>query len=272
VGYVDNPILDEISGIETARDGGFFVHNDEGKPLLHVIDEHGFYQASIELEGAKNRDWEDITVIPHQNNQWVVVGDIGDNEARYQTIRLYFVPEPVLDEEGKYPVKLEVAHRTKLKYPDGPRDCEAMAYDPGSGQILFMTKRDKIPRLYGLPVETALSQKSAELKFLSEVPTFTPPTAAEKLRSGKKALWLSQPTGMDISEDGLLASVITYRSLYLFIREPDETWVQAFQKKPLEFVGPPGVYDEAVAIDPGSTTLHVTTERVPTPLYKMSIP
>jgi len=272
IGFVDNSILDEISGMETAADGSFFVHNDEGDPVVHVVDPTGRYRAEIRLDDAKNRDWEDITIIPGEEHRWVVGGDIGDNQARYKTIRLYFFHEPLPDEDGTFPDEVNVLHRTKLRYPDGPRDCESMAYDPASDQILFMTKRDKPPRLYGIPLETALNEKSAELQFLGEVPTFTPPTTEEKLRGGKKAKWLSQPTGMDISEDGLLAAVITYRSLYLFSREPEESWIEAFNRKPREFPGPPGIYEEAVTIDDDTVNVHVTTEKIPTPIHRLPIP
>jgi len=271
-GFVSNPVLDEISGIETTDNGQFYVHNDEGNSLLHIIDDNGIYQSAIKLEGAKNRDWEDLTSIHRENQRLLVVGDIGDNQARYKSLRLYFVDEPSADTDGDFPKKLEVMHQLKVRYPDGPRDCEALAYDASSKQLLFLTKRDKIPRLYGLSIDQALNQKTAELEFLAEVPTFSPPTAKEKLLAGKKALWLSQPTGMDISEDGSLAAVITYRSLYLYSREDGETWAEAFQKPPREFLGPPGVYDEAVTIDETTHRVYVTTEKVPTPLYHLPLP
>lgn len=271
-GFVSNPALDEISGIEAAGQGRFYVHNDEGKALLHVIDNQGLYLAAVELEGAKNRDWEDLTLIPRADERWLVGADIGDNQARYKSIRLYFAIEPRADANGRYPQTLKVAHELKVRYPDGSRDCEALAYDASSEQILFMTKRDKPPRLYGLDVETALSQSSAVLSFLGEVPTFSPPSAAEMLLGGKKAQWLSQPTGMDISADGTLAAVLTYRSLYLYTRETGETWADAFQKSPREIPGPPGIYDEAVTIDETENSVFVTTEKIPAPLYRLRLP
>jgi hypothetical protein len=271
-GFVNNPALDEISGIETARNGDFYVHNDEGKPLLYVIDNRGTFRTAIELEGARNRDWEDLTIAALPERRWLVAGDIGDNDAVRKSVRLYFAVEPSADADGGYPDRLEVSHEVSIRYPDGPRDCEALAYDPGSGLLLFMTKRDRIPRLYGVPLDEALGRESAELEFLAEVPTLSPPTAAEILRGGKKAFWLSQPTGMDISADGSTAAIITYRSLYLYTREAGESWADAFQRKPREYPGPPGVYEEAVTIDGTSGAVYITTERIPTPLYRLRTP
>jgi len=74
---------------------------------------------------------------------------------------------------------------------------------------------------------------------------------------------------MDISTDGRTAAVITYRSLYVFEREDGETWADAFQKQPVEYVGPPGQHEEAVTFghEPGS--IIVTTERRPAPIYRL---
>lgn len=272
IAMINSPVLDEISGIQSGADGDFFVHNDEGKARLHVIDLDGRHVSTMGIRDAKNRDWEDITRIRRGDERLIVLGDTGDNKTRYKTIRLYFVMEPRRDEQGAYPEKLDLMHKLKARYPDGARDCEAMAYDPSSDRILFLSKRDKIPRLYGLQVDKALSMKEAELDFLAEVSTFRPPSTEDIMRSGKRARWISQPTGMDISEDGKEAAVITYRSLYHWTREDDESWAEAFQKTPSEFMGPPGYHDEAVTFGPDPDEVFVTSEGVPTPLYRLQVP
>jgi len=272
IAVLDSRRLNEVSGIQAGADGVFYVHNDGGKPLLHVIDQEGRHQGAIFIRDAKNRDWEDITSIPRESGRIVVLGDIGDNHSKHKTIRLYFIAEPVRGEDGLYPAEIDLLHKLKARFPDGPRDAESMAYDPASQMILFLTKRNKIPRIYGLPVETALSREKAELEFLGEIPTFTPPTATELLTSGKRAFWLSQPTGFDISADGKWAAIITYRSLYLFAREDGETWTETFQKKPVEIAGPPGLHDEAVTFGHDGVSVYVSSERLPTPLYRLSWP
>jgi hypothetical protein len=84
-------------------------------------------------------------------------------------------------------------------------------------------------------------------------------------------MWVSQPTGMDISPDGRTAAVITYRSLYLWSREAGESWADAFQKEPLEVPGPPGTHDEAVAFSADGKSVYVTTERRPAPIYRYDL-
>ncbi len=261
--------LDEVSGIQSGEGGVFYMHNDEGSPSIYVADSDGRHLAKLTILGAKNRDWEDITRIPGENGPLLVLGDTGDNNARYKSIKLYFVAEPSPSANGSYALELELLHQLEVHYPDGPRDCESMAYDPASEMILFLTKRDHPARLYGLPIEEALQADKAQLQYLGDVPGFRPPTRVELITSKIGGRWISQPTGMDISSDGMHAAVITYRSLYLFERTEDETWAQAFLKTPVEYIGPPGLHDEAVSFGFKNLDVFVSTERRPTPVYKL---
>jgi hypothetical protein len=77
---------------------------------------------------------------------------------------------------------------------------------------------------------------------------------------------------MDISPDGRQAAVITYRSLYLFERVDDESWIEAFQRPPREIVGPPGSQDEAVGFSADGRAVFVTAEESPAPLYRLELP
>jgi hypothetical protein len=261
--------LNEVSGIQSGDGGVFYMHNDDGSPSIYIADANGKHLGKIRIRGAKNRDWEDITRISGNEEPLLVLGDTGDNHARYKSINLYFVTEPRPSTDGSYPPETELKHKLKVRYPDGPRDCESMAYDPASNMLLFLTKRDHPARLYGLTVEDALQSDKAELRFLGEVPGFRPPGRTDFLTSKKRGRWVSQPTGMDISSDGLHAAVITYRSLYLFERTENETWPEAFLKTPIEHIGPPGKHDEAVSFGFNTMDVFVSTERRPTPIYKL---
>jgi hypothetical protein len=266
-GTLENRAIDEASGLQAGANGVFYTHND-GKRDVFVIDETGRDLGAFKLDGAKNRDWEDITRVPHEGGQLLVISDSGDNQARYSKIRLYFFAEPAA---GDYERDHEVMHRTKVTYPDGPRDVEAAAWDPSSRQILLLSKRDQPPRLYGVPLDRALAEDELEAIFLGELHGLRPPTRSDLLMS-KRGRWVSQPTGLDISPDGRIAAVLTYRSLYLYTREEGETWAEAFRGEPQEFIGPPGTHDEAVAFSPDGRSVYVTTERRPAPVYRLDLP
>lgn len=265
VGKLESKKLDEASGIQAGNNGVFYLHNDDGADI-YAIDATGKNLGSMKIQDARNKDWEDITRVSSDNGPLLVIGDTGDNHGGRKKVRLYFVREP--DPEN-YKDDLKPVHRLDVRYEDGPRDVESLAYDPVSDMILFLSKRDKPPRLYGIPRDLALVKDELTAEFLGEVPGFRPPTRSDILSSPKRGLWVSQPTGMDISADGTMAAVITYRSLYLFQRNGEESWAEAFQRPPVEYTGPPGLHDEAVGFSHDQKSIYVTTERRPAPIHRL---
>lgn len=270
-GWLASNKLNEASGMQASfsREGDFFVHNDEGRPVIYAIDETGADVGLVTIVPAKNKDWEDITSVPVDDGRWLVVGDIGDNWSKRKSIKLYFVEEPKTGKDDRYAGRLDLKHWLALTYPDGPRDCEAMAYDPVGKQILLLSKRDKPPRLYAVDLDTALSQDQAKLKFLGTTSPLRSPTPFDRRHWGGRTDWISQPTGFDISADGLEAAVITYRSLYRYRRQPNEDWLTAMQRKPEEVVGPPAVQNEAIAYSVDGKSIYVTTEKRPAPMHRV---
>jgi hypothetical protein len=270
-GWLASDKLLEASGMQAShsRDGDFFVHNDEGKTALYAVDETGADLGRVTIVPAKNKDWEDITSIPVDDGRWIVVGDIGDNKAKRKSIKLYFIEEPRTNKKDRYKGKQVLKHHLYLTYPDGPRDCESMAYDPVGKRILLLSKRDKPPRLYAVDLEIALTQESAELEFLGATSVLRPPTIRDRAHWGGRADFISQPTGFDISADGSEAVVITYRSLYRYHRRDDEDWLSAMQRKPEEVVGPPAVQNEAITYTVDGKAIYVTTEKRPSPVFRV---
>jgi hypothetical protein len=272
-GFLKKDSLIEASGMQASwsHDGDFFVHNDEGRPRLYVIDETGSNLGSVYIVPAKNKDWEDITSIPVAGGgRWLVAGDIGDNMARRKFIKLYFAEEPRPGKKKKrYNGDIDLQHWIHLTYPDGPRDCESMAYDPVGEQILFLSKRDKPPRLYAIDLETALTEHNAELTFLGEIALLRPPVPADRATFGGRTDFISQPTALDISPDGSEALVLTYRSMYRFKRQADEDWLTALRRKPLEVIGPPAPQNEAVTYSTNGEFVYITTEKIPAPVFRV---
>ena len=270
-GWLASNKLDEASGIQASysREGDFFVHNDEGKPVIYAVDETGADLGLVTVVPAKNKDWEDITSVPVDDGRWLVIGDIGDNWSRRKSIKLYFIEEPQTGKDDRYADRQELKHWLSLTYPDGPRDCESMAYDPVGKQILLLSKRDKPPRLYAVDLETALSKDQSTLRFLGPTSKLRPPTPSDRHQWGGRTDWISQPTGFDISADGSEAVVITYRSLYRYHRKENEDWLTAMQRKPEEVVGPPAVQNEAISYSINGKEIYVTTEKRPAPIHRV---
>jgi hypothetical protein len=275
VGKLQAGRLDEASGIQAGRGGVFYLHNDEG-PWLFAADAKGRHLGAIDI-AANNRDWEDLTRVPGPDGSLLVIGDIGDNSGARKRVSLYFLTEPAatVAAGGSEPLTgftATLRHRVRVTYPDGPRDAESLAYDAAGGMLLILTKRDRPPRLYGIPLDLALLKKELQADFLAEVPGFRPPTRQDILKNPSRGRWVSQPTGMDISPDGRRAAVITYRSLYLFERAEYERWPDAFQRAPVEIVGPPGTQDEAVGFSLDGRSVYVASEGTHSPLYRLDLP
>jgi len=272
-GMVATGQLDEISGLQASRahPGIFWVHNDDGEPRLHAIDASGADHGYFNILDAGHHDWEDLTLVPSPDGDWLVIGDIGDNKLRRDSIQLYFVAEPAPlsgpGEIGAYTSR----HSISLHYPDGPRDAEAMAFDALTRQLLILTKRDLPPRLYGLRLATALAGSQAQLQFLGTVDRFRPPSGWDMRNFGNRAPWVSQPTGMDIAADGGQLAVISYRSVYLFERGATNDGSHLLEVEPLEFIGPPGQHEEAISYEASGRAILVTTEGQPAPLFRFEL-
>ena len=269
VGRMRSARLDEASGIQAGADGVLYLHDDEATRLFAADPAGGAFR-ELEVKQANNRDWEDITRVPGADGPLLVIGDIGDNRNARRRVSLYFVPEPRGDTDAG--ADAVATHRVRITYPDGPRDAESLAYDADSGRLLILTKRDQPPRLYGVPLDLALWRQDLEAEFLGEVPGLRPPTRLDIVRNPGRGLWVSQPTGMDISPDGRRAAVITYRSLYLFQRAAGESWAAALRGSPREIVGPPGTQDEAVAFSADGRAVFVSAEGNPAPLWRLDLP
>ena len=267
-GRLEDRRLDEASGLQWLSFGTMLVHNDE-KNRVFAVDVAGRHLGSFKLEGAKNRDWEDLARVSGPNGPLLVMADVGDNQARRDSVQLYFFAEPVPEKLDK---DARVVHRLDVRYPDGPRDAESVAYDPSSRHLLIMSKRDVPPRLYRIPIEEALNADETVARFAGTVPGFRPPTRRDLFLNPSRGRWVSQPTGMDISPDGRVAAVITYRSLYLFYRAEGQDWAEAFRTQPLEYVGPPGTREEAVTFSRDGKSVFVTTEGRPAPVHRLVLP
>ena len=269
-GNLADPALDEVSGLQVSRThpGVLWVHNDDGAARLHALDPTGASRGQVEIADADNRDWEDITLIPEPGGHLLVIGDIGDNLSRREDIVLYFVPEPAPGTDGRFAGTVAPRHVLRLRYPDGARDCESLAFDPGTKRLLLLTKRDRPPRLYAVSLSTALAGDTATLEALGPVAAPREPEPADRHVFGKRTPYIAQPTGMDISADGRRAAVISYRSLFLYDLVEGQDWPASLLATPMEILGPPALSEESVGFSPDGHSLYVTAEGVRAPLYR----
>ena len=252
---LENTDIDESSGIACGRanKGIFWTHNDSGdRPRIYAFGRHGEDIAAFKLAGAINHDWEDIASFTLDGKPYLLIGDVGDNSFSRDDCSLYLVREPVLDgARRKFRGKLRVEMPIDFRYEDGPRNCEAVAFDPTSRLILLATKSLATGcRIYSLPLPRKPSREVFVAKLVATVK-------------------VPMVTAMDISPDGRRAILLTYGDAFEFARRPGEPWKQAFARPPRRIAMPPRRQGEAICYGPDGVTLYLTSEKTPTPLLEV---
>jgi len=256
VGALADESIDESSGLAPSRltPGVFWTHNDSGdQPRIFAFNAKGEDLAAFDIQGAINRDWEDMASFPRGDDGLLVLADVGDNAADHDDCTLYLLREPRLDPRKRgVRGKLKVELAIDFRYEDGPHNCEAVAVDTTSKTILLATKAlAETSKVYAL----AIPRKTARDTVL----------VAKTIAM----LRLRLVTGMDVSPDGLRAIVLTYGNAYEFTRGPDEAWAKAFARMPRMIAVPPRRQGEAICYGPDGKTLYLTSEGAPCPFIEV---
>nr|MBI1228798.1 hypothetical protein [Cytophagales bacterium] len=146
--------VDEASGLaESIRyPGHFWTHNDSGdEAILFLVNMQGQTVVTLSIEGATNRDWEDIAtgIGTTEGESYIYVGEIGDNYTQYPYKHIYRLKEPQLDNlnEGQNLLSGPVETIT-FSYADGNRDAETVMVDPQTNDIYIVSKREDQVHLY----------------------------------------------------------------------------------------------------------------------------
>jgi hypothetical protein len=217
IARIDAPAIDEPSGLVESRrhPGVFWTHNDSGDvPRVFAIDGAGRLIAEFAVEGARHRDWEDITADDAGN---LYIGDIGNNFNRRRDLVVYRIPEP--DPHGaartaRVDLALPFRYADQEGFPQWGRwnfDAEALFWMDGALYILTKHRSDRRTQLYRLPVTPASGQAVLE------------PIAQFELGE-THALFFSfegNVTGADLHRNGRVLAILTYTAVFLFGRDAD---------------------------------------------------
>jgi hypothetical protein len=225
VARLSDPRLVEVSGLVASRahPGVVYVHNDSGEPYARffAITTEGAVLAEIVLDGAPWRDVEDIAY----HDGWIYLADAGDNGARdgsqpvHDEIWALRTREPALDDARDGVIHTSEVERLAFRYPDRPRDCEAVAFDPRTGDLYFLTKENEGP----VDVFVARAPLSTQGVTVLE-------RAGSMPGGGSLA---DSVTAMDVSSDGAAIVVRTYLRALLYPRVADETIASALARPPV---------------------------------------
>jgi hypothetical protein len=265
IGRIDDPALDEISGVVESRADPrvLFVHNDSGdSPRFFAIDRRGRLLAELSLETVPVLlDAEDIAIGPGAGEgHFIYLGDTGNNFASFglgiprRKAVLYRVAEPAIPvTAGAAKIALRDAFRIVLGFPDGARDVEAFFIDPASGDLYLLTKQDD-GRSQVLTASAAmLAASGGELRLLGEI------------RLGEGSVrHASMPTAASISGDGRMILIRTYSTVLLFRRAAGESIVEALRRAPERLPAPREAQGEAITwVDADTAFITISEGRQP---------
>lgn len=213
-GEINNPAISEASGIVASRNNAeiLWTHNDSGnEPKIYAVSTSGKVIGEWVIDGARNRDWEDIAIGPgpKEGVNYLYVGDIGDNQAVHASLDIYRFPEPAINSDNSVSDTIRNAEKINLKYPDGARDAETLLVDPFTNDLYIVSKRDRFAGIYRLSYPQSTS--------------FT--VLAEKVGEWNQEIVgiFNQPVGGDISPDGKELLIKSYVEVLHWRRESEET-------------------------------------------------
>ena len=265
-GRLENRDIDEASGIARSQRAAdvYWVVNDSGKPRLHPIDGRGRALGRVKIDDAKLSDWEDVASFTLDGQPYLLVADIGDNDADRKDVRLYVVEEPEPDDK-----EVDVAWEFDFTYPDRPHDAEAVAVDVENERVLVLTKRQIPAMLYELPLRPDNDKRQVAMPL--GAPVLPQPRRQDVEFAPKTRNYWWQPTAMDLSDDGRAAVILTYRGVFYYPRRPGENWIDALRRKPLALSM--GDYGEAesVAFNADGSAIIITLEGRGAPVVRIDL-
>ncbi len=209
LGTIENDAIVEASGLVASRKnpGVLWTHNDSGdKARLFAIDMSGQHLGEYEIDGISNRDWEDIAIGPGpvEEEAYLYIADIGDNDYRYKDKFIYRIPEPVVNPAAEaVDTVLTGAETITFRYPGARYNAETLMLDPVSRDLLIVTKQAGSADVFRLPYP----QSTTETMIAESMITL-------ELYGGD---W-GKMVGGDISANGLEMLIKSYYQIFYWIR------------------------------------------------------
>lgn len=265
-GVVLDSELHEISGIAASHQHAdtLWMLNDGGNPPnLYATTRYGRRLAKYRVTNVANTDWEDLAAFDLDGKHYLLIADTGDNGGLRKTLQLHAVREPGALSGGE----LRPAWSIVFRWPDGPRDCEAVAVDVRHKQILLISKKRQPPEVFMLPlrpVSGETPQIARRIGRLTGVPQADPQLQAN---DPQRARLYAQVTAADISPDNTRLAVLTYSHILIYRRHQDQNWTQALEQPPQQYEAPLIPQAEALAWTMGGGGLYATGEFSPAPIF-----
>ncbi len=270
-GNLQHPELSEVSGLaaSTRRANLLWAINDSGNGAnLYALSPSGQSLGKFAI-AAKNRDWEDMASASINGESYLLIGDIGDNLRAKDEHAIHVLAEPVLDSQTTN--ALIPLHTIRFRYPQASHNSESMAY--ANGWVYVLTKESiennkrQASEVYRFPLELSNPNK---LLVAEKIASLAIPknTMEASVIASLSGVDIFQPTAFDIDAKNCFAYVLTYRSIYRYQRQPEQTWAQVLAQ-PRQRVHTHSLSQaEALAVSDNGV-VWFTSEKKPAPLWAL---
>jgi hypothetical protein len=178
----------ESSGLEMSSDGNFWTHPDAGNDaVLYKVNQSGELLETMNVQGGKNNDWEDIA---RGEDGFLYLGDMGNNNNTRQDLQILKIDEKAKKVVGTIPFK----YGDQTEFPPSKKkqnfDVEGFLMH-GNSFYLFTKNRGKGDwvKLYKVANQPGTSQT---VQPLDSFQIDTKITAADISPNGKRIALLGE--------------------------------------------------------------------------------
>ena len=260
-GSVSNAALQEISGMAVSRAnaGVIWVHNDSGDyNRIYALDVQGNIIGAYNMLGTQAVDWEDMAIGPGPvaGQDYIYVGDIGDNGLSSNIAPVYRFPEPAVS-TTQTPAIHDISNiqTIVLRYPNnGAHNVETLLVDPLTGDLYLVTKH---PQGTSTVFTAAAPHSTSQAIDVTQVTTLQFPG-----RGGQE-----EATGGDISADGTQIIVRTYAIAYVWQRPAGTTIAAALGTPVCPVQIRPEPQGEAISFAADGRGFYTTSEGAGQPVW-----
>jgi len=281
-GRIQEPELREASGLVASHQnpGVYYSIQDSLNPSnVYAVKYNGDALGKFDLEGIKQDDWEDITMLEYNGVNYIYIADTGNNYdghcrgIDYADMRVIRFPEPDLErfKNGLATIPASEITIMTLKNPNQPATCddrtkqdfECLMADPISGDVYLVQKNVFEP---DVSLYKFTPTENSETIMLTEVGKIT---SNLKQVGGPAFPWPMGITAGDISIDGTTILVRNYPVLRVWKRADGQSVEDAIlQNEPCEFKLRDEPLGESVAIRDDSAGFLTTSDgQVNAPIY-----
>ena len=251
MGDIENRDLSESSGLAASNlldDVLWSVNDSGGRAEIYAMATNGEHLGAWLVDMPKPTDWEAMDSFVLDGVAYLLIADVGDNLRWRPELSFVVVREPDLTSTDILPVAWQLSYR----YPDGYRDCEAVAVDAENSEVLLLSKRRQPNEMFSVPLKSATNATVTATKLveLSDLPR---PTELDSRMDPDNWEYVHMPSGMDLAGNRLLLT--TYKDAFLYRRD-------ALEQAPLRIRLPSLGQREAIAFARGRDDVaYITKER-----------